>query len=236
MNAPGPAPEAVRAHYAELARAYDARANRACNTAYRHLARETLAGRRRVLEVGAGSGHLLASLEARVRIAADLSPHMLRAGAHRNRVARAAAEAARLPFPPATFDGALSVNMLEHVADPRAVVAEAARVLQPGAPLLLVTPNGGVAWLLETLERLRLKLPEGPHRFLDAPALRALATPHFDVTTLRAFLALPAGPGAFVRAVDRLAMGHGLFLYAVFRRRTHQQAPAASPSEGSSDT
>ena len=45
----------VRAHYAELAKSYDDKANVACKRAYEKLVRETFGDAGRVLELGAGS-------------------------------------------------------------------------------------------------------------------------------------------------------------------------------------
>jgi 2-polyprenyl-3-methyl-5-hydroxy-6-metoxy-1,4-benzoquinol methylase len=48
-----------------------------------------------------------------------------------------------LPFPDASFDGALFTEVLEHIAitPPVSILKEFARVLKPGAVLLLTTPN-----------------------------------------------------------------------------------------------
>lgn len=53
----------------------------------------------------------------------------------------AQADAAALPFGAATFDAVLCSEVLEHVADPRAVAAELARVLRPGGQLLVSVPS-----------------------------------------------------------------------------------------------
>lgn len=45
-----------------------------------------------------------------------------------------------MPFPDASFDGALCVEVLEHAQDPEALLGEIARVLKPGAVLLLTVP------------------------------------------------------------------------------------------------
>jgi SAM-dependent methyltransferase len=45
-----------------------------------------------------------------------------------------------IPFPDATFDGAICIEVLEHTEDPERVLWEIARVLRPGAPLLLSVP------------------------------------------------------------------------------------------------
>ena len=47
----------------------------------------------------------------------------------------------RLPFADRSFDLVCSEYVFEHVADPRAVMAELARVLRPGGHLVALTPN-----------------------------------------------------------------------------------------------
>ena len=47
----------------------------------------------------------------------------------------------RLPFPDATFDRVAVVDMLEHVPDEEAFVAELARVTKPGGRLVVNTPH-----------------------------------------------------------------------------------------------
>jgi SAM-dependent methyltransferase len=52
----------------------------------------------------------------------------------------AVADLGHLPFRTATFDAAVNIVTLEHVREPLQVIGEIARVLRPGARLLLVTP------------------------------------------------------------------------------------------------
>ncbi|MGQ0604172.1 MAG: class I SAM-dependent methyltransferase [Anaerolineales bacterium] len=47
----------------------------------------------------------------------------------------------RLPYPDDTFNAILSNEVIEHVQDDRAAVAEMARVLRPGGRLLIFCPN-----------------------------------------------------------------------------------------------
>jgi len=209
----------VRAHYTRLAQDYDDRANAACKRAYADLVRRVFAGHTRVLEIGAGSAPLIAALDQpAAHVTCDLTPAMLRGQRKDVTWARAAADSQALPFADSAFDGVFSINVLEHVPDPARAVRESSRVLRPGGTLLALTPNGDVAWLLDALERLRLKLPEGPHRFLDGRTLTGLLPSELSLVEQRAFLAFPAGPDWFVRAVDRLARGRGLFRYAIARK------------------
>jgi len=50
-------------------------------------------------------------------------------------------EAENLPFPDASFDGALLNEVLEHVADERRTLQELHRILKPGGHLALFSPN-----------------------------------------------------------------------------------------------
>jgi SAM-dependent methyltransferase len=49
-------------------------------------------------------------------------------------------DGATMPFKDRKFDGGICVEVLEHASDPDALLGEIARVLKPGAPLLLTTP------------------------------------------------------------------------------------------------
>jgi SAM-dependent methyltransferase len=211
----------VREHYAGLAPRYESKANAACARAYAELVRRTLGAASRVLEIGAGSQSLLPELGARHRVACDLSHPMLAAQRPPVTWHRVVADAQVLPFRDGAFDGAYCINVLEHVPAPDRLAAEAARVLAPGGRFVAVTPNGDHEWLLDLLEKLHAKLPEGPHRFLGTRDLASLGGGAFRLAEHRRFLAFPAGPSSFVKAVDRCvggSKGRGLFQFAVMER------------------
>ena len=69
---------------------------------------------------------------------------------------------------------------------------------------------------------MRLKLPEGPHRFLGSREVARLGGEVFRVLEHRRFLALPLGPPFLVRFLDRLIAGRdgrGLFQLIVLEKR-----------------
>lgn len=210
----------VRAHYAALAAAYDAKANAACKRAYAALIREHLGGAGRVLEIGAGSSPLLEELDAPLKLALDLSAEMLALRQAAGGALRVVGDAQALPIADGSFDAAYSVNVLEHVPDPAAVAVECARTLAPGGVMLAITPNGDAEWLLDLLEALQLKLPEGPHRFLTGAALRRLGGASFELLEHRKWIAFPAGPAWLVDGVDRMLPGRGLFQYVLLKKRS----------------
>ncbi len=215
-----PSTEAVRRHYAGLAENYNAGANAACNRAYARLVRKELSGAQAVLEIGAGAHPLVGLLDAPVRVACGLTPEMLRQ-ANATGVSRVVCDSLAAPFRECSFDALFSINVIEHVPDPAAFVYGSARLLKPNGKLVLVTPNGGFTWLLDLLEQAKLKLPEGPHRFVTTKELRGwAAAASCSVETMAPILAFPTGPPAWVRAVDSVAspLGFGLFILAVLRK------------------
>jgi SAM-dependent methyltransferase len=60
-------------------------------------------------------------------------------------------DAAALPFEDGSLDAVVMLDVLEHVPDPRAVVAEIRRVLSPGGALVLSVPHRGLFARLDSL-------------------------------------------------------------------------------------
>jgi SAM-dependent methyltransferase len=98
----------------------------------------------RILVDGCGVGmyleHLAPHAGAVVGLDIEL-PRTVEAHQRSEQVVCAAGE--RLPFPDGSFNLVLSHEVLEHVADDRAVIAEIVRCLRPGGRLALFCPNRG---------------------------------------------------------------------------------------------
>jgi arsenite methyltransferase len=114
----------------------------------RRTVRETLGARRgeRVLDVGCGPGFYCAELAGEVGpsgsvVGVDGSQAMLALAGRRcaelGNVELLAADATALGVADADFDAALCVQVLEYVADTRAVLAELHRALKPGGRVLV---------------------------------------------------------------------------------------------------
>lgn len=123
------------------------------------------AGVEELLDIGTGTGRMLEVLGPRVQraVGVDQSREMLavartkleEAGLRHCHVRQA--DMYQLPFPSGSFDAAIIHQVLHFTESPAEVVAEAARVLRPGAPLLIVD------FAPHTLEALR---EEHAHRRL----------------------------------------------------------------------
>lgn len=99
-------------------------------------------GRGRLLDVGAGSGWLLAHMRSLGwnAIGVDLDAGAVARARERGLEVRRGALREQ-QFPDASFDALAMSHSLEHVHDPAATLAEARRVLAPGGRLAIATPN-----------------------------------------------------------------------------------------------
>ena len=140
--------------------------------AYRLCAPLLPAGR--VLDLGCGTGHSYRELAPRDTVGVDLDADAL-AGQERETVR---ADMRRLPFGDGSFQSVLSVQSIEHVPDPEAVLREVVRVLEPSGRAVFVTPN-----------RLTFGRPDeiiDPYHYVeyDATQLGALCAPFFAAVDL----------------------------------------------------
>jgi SAM-dependent methyltransferase len=116
---------------------------------FRLLARELRQPHRRILDAGCGTGRLLADLHALGHDVAGVDS--LSGAVDRSRRACPGADvregsATALPFPDASFDGVVALDLLEHVDDDRLAASELARVLAAGGWLLVSVPAGPRLW------------------------------------------------------------------------------------------
>lgn len=131
-----------------------------------------LHGAQRILDVGSGAGqiakHLLKYADRSASITCfDLSWGMLRRARQRlksNRPRFVVADLSTLPFEDGAFDCVTCGYVLEHLPDPKVGLAELARVMQPGARMLLITTEDNFAgawtsriWRCRTYNRAELR-------------------------------------------------------------------------------
>lgn len=97
-----------------------------------------------VLEVGVGEGQVSRRVAARypgtLAVGLDLPDAELASRWDAIDGRGVFGDAGRLPFPDEAFDLVLAIEVLEHVPDPDAAIAELARVAKPGATAILSVP------------------------------------------------------------------------------------------------
>lgn len=148
-----------------------------------HLARywwaTGLAEGRRVLDAGCGVGYgtaMLAAAGAREAVGIDVASEVVAAAARTHPAGEfLMGDIHALPFEDARFDLVICFEVIEHVEEQDAAIAELARVLAPDGLLAISSPNRGV-------------YPGGnPHHLHEfaADELRAAVAAHFAHVELR---------------------------------------------------
>ncbi|HEY5975201.1 MAG TPA: methyltransferase domain-containing protein, partial [Geobacteraceae bacterium] len=140
----------------------------------------------RVLDVGVGTGMLLARLQERwpaaVTVGLDLAFGMAQAAAqrfdHDGAPLLVCADGEQLPFADATFDLVVSTSTYQWLPTLDQACAEAWRVLTPGGTFCFALFGARTLWELKDAYRRALALAGGAthdrtHRFLDLPAVAA---------------------------------------------------------------
>jgi SAM-dependent methyltransferase len=149
------------------------------------------------LDVGCGAGtytRLLAE-QGVLATGVDYSLPALRKARERSSAATSycAADAVRLPFRDATFDGVLCFGLLQAVSDSAPVARELGRVLKPGGTLWIDALNrGGIAAQVERARR-RLR-GRSMHLRYESPRIlaRILASAGFEDVTRHWLPMVPA--------------------------------------------
>lgn len=137
-----------------------------------------------VLDVGCASGYLGAALAERGCDVSGVEVDVVDAEEARTRLSRVeVADLERTPldevFEPGSFDHVVLGDVLEHLRDPRAVLAAAQRLLRPGGSVVLSVPNVAHG-------SLRLALLQGRWDYQDTGLLDRTHVSFFTYDTLMA--------------------------------------------------
>jgi ubiquinone/menaquinone biosynthesis C-methylase UbiE len=101
----------------------------------------------RILDIGCGTGAMSRKLSAYgAVVSADFSPLALDFSKRRGLTELCAADAMRLPFRDGAFDVIVALDILEHLPDDQAALAEFQRVLKPGGRVIATVPAYRSLW------------------------------------------------------------------------------------------
>jgi 2-polyprenyl-3-methyl-5-hydroxy-6-metoxy-1,4-benzoquinol methylase len=162
---------------------------------------------RRILDVGCQWGATCVALAQTGVIPVGIDVEEFFASGARIRAAEqgvnatfATATAEQLPFPDASFDAVVCVNVLEHVSEHKATIREITRVTKPGGDIYLDGPN---RWSLEWFKR-------DPHYQMRAISLLPEQIGRFYVTRVRRYPSYDVGTFPIASRVERQLRAQGV--------------------------
>lgn len=190
------AQEEVTTHFDTLAAIYDTeqQRNHTYHQALIRAIRTHVPPKQRILEIGCGTGKILQGLQPSGGVGIDASPEMIARCRHKypgGTWMHSSVEdfAGTNPDP---FDVIVMADVVEHVADLHALFSHLPGVSRPGTRLVISMANPLWEPVLLLLERLHLKLTEGPHWRPSCGRIRRMLSPHgFALQSRTSTLLLP---------------------------------------------
>ena len=198
----------VRNHFEGIAGDYDRWKEKSAYY-YRLLAeiyRERVPEGASVLEIGCGTGTLLAGLQLARGVGVDVSPRMVEIAAAKHPSLSFRVADAEAFDPGETFDFVIVPDVVEHLSDVGAMFRSARKACHPGTRVIVTCVNPLWAPVLHLAERLGLKMPEGEHRWLPADELRRMAGgAGFDLAEFSGRILCPKEIPLLARPLNRAA-------------------------------
>lgn len=167
---------AVQKHFEVMAPNYDKWKKKAWyyHGQLKQLCRKFIPPNKRVLEVGCGTGDILAAMQPRVGVGVDISQKMVRRARKKYldlKFYRQDLYRLRLKQ---EFDYIVLVDVIDHLPDIFLALQQIKQLCAPRTRVVLTTINPVWEPVLDLAEKLGLKMPEGPHNWVPHDDLQNL--------------------------------------------------------------
>ena len=127
-----------------------------------------------VLEVGCGTGEILAAMQPSRGVGIDISGEMIKIASQKFlQYAFIHSPVESLPLNE-KFDYIIMVDVVDHVYDIMDVFENLYRFCKPTTRIILTTINPWWEPILSFMEKIGAKMPEGPHNFIEKGILRKI--------------------------------------------------------------
>jgi ubiquinone/menaquinone biosynthesis C-methylase UbiE len=161
--------DAVQEHFDEIAKNYDywKKKNWYYYSTIKSFIRRVVPERSRVLEIGCGTGEILASLNPSYGVGIDISAQMVKLATQKfpqHSFIHSPIEDLKLEE---KFDYIVMVDVVDHVYDVMDVFKSVYRFCKPTTRVILTTINPWWDPILMLMEKIGAKMPEGPHNFIE---------------------------------------------------------------------
>ncbi|MCR4336927.1 MAG: bifunctional class I SAM-dependent methyltransferase/glycosyltransferase family 2 protein [Candidatus Omnitrophica bacterium] len=171
-----PQKEFVRAHFDSIAHDYDKWKKK---NAYYYQNVKAFVTRNvrpgsRVLEVGCGTGEVLASIKPSYGVGIDISPEMIQRATEKFPQYKFFAGPVEEFSTEEKFDFIVMVDVVDHVYDVMDVFQSLLRLCHAETKIILTTINPWWDPILSFMEKFGAKMPEGPHNFLEIDDIKRI--------------------------------------------------------------
>lgn len=158
----------VASHFDSIAKKYDQykRQNPYYYSAIKRFLKSLVPSGKKILDFGSGTGEILAYLSPSWGVGYDISPKMVQIAQSKYKSKRNLGFVTSLNQISGTFDYILMVDVVEHLAEPRKAFEGLKKFMNEDTYLIVFFVDSFWEPLLWILEKLGLKMPEGPHKRL----------------------------------------------------------------------
>jgi ubiquinone/menaquinone biosynthesis C-methylase UbiE len=185
----------VEKHFDELADSYDKikkEKNRYYYQALIRAVREVVPSGKKILDIGTGTGEILNALCPCQGSGVDLSLAMIQKAREKFPQLRFFSGSYEKLDLGKQFDFILLVDVIEHLQAPEKLFFNLKKICRPETRIVLTMANPAWEPFLHVLEKLKLKMAEGPHRRISEKKLLGYAAQeNFTVQSVSSSLLLP---------------------------------------------
>lgn len=158
----------IKDHFDTLATQYDSykERNEYYYTSLKNLLAKFIRPNKKVLEVGCGTGSIICSLNPKYGLGIDISPKMIAVAKAKFKINK------KLKFKTTSiekfktnqkFDFIVMADVIEHLDHPNYSIRAISRIMTQKTKFIITMANPAWEQILTIAEKLKLKMPEGPH-------------------------------------------------------------------------
>lgn len=172
----------IKEHFDNIADSYDfyKQKNWYYYQSLKDLYKSLIPPGKKVLEVGCGTGDILASLNPVYGLGTDISEKMIEIANGKNKGNKnlqflSGNDEDRISeLADKNFEYIFMADVIEHLENPEAKIKAVAKILNQKAKFIITMANPLWEPILLVLEKLKLKMPEGPHNRISVKKLRTI--------------------------------------------------------------